>query len=214
MPPRTFWQRPGRSGAGHERARSATCLACLDQVVQWLDAMQVDGEPPADADRSADAIVRRFELRAGHPAPPTGSDERQGPPSGWRGRTAGATRGCRVRAAAAVRYMPDPDAFSAARIRWPWWQPCRASWSLESRRRPWPALDALDPFACELTILALISGTVRRGRTACSQPVRDQVDIQPVAVAAGADAAARTDVAGGPGAARGADRAPRREGAR
>jgi len=35
-------------------------LACLDQVVQWLDAMQASGEPPADAQAAADAIVARF----------------------------------------------------------------------------------------------------------------------------------------------------------
>jgi two-component system chemotaxis sensor kinase CheA len=36
------------------------CLTSLDQVVQWLDAMEVSGEPPAEAQRAADAIIARF----------------------------------------------------------------------------------------------------------------------------------------------------------
>jgi two-component system chemotaxis sensor kinase CheA len=35
-------------------------LACLDQVERWLDAMQATGEPPADAQAAADALVARF----------------------------------------------------------------------------------------------------------------------------------------------------------
>ncbi|WP_207801857.1 chemotaxis protein CheA [Phenylobacterium hankyongense] len=36
------------------------CLTCLDQVVQWLDAMEITGEPPADAGPVAEAIAKRF----------------------------------------------------------------------------------------------------------------------------------------------------------
>lgn len=46
------------------------CLTCLDQVVQWLDAMQVSGEPPSDAQAGADAIVARFAYAAAEPAGP------------------------------------------------------------------------------------------------------------------------------------------------
>ena len=38
----------------------SNCLACLDQVVRWLDRMAADGEPPGDADAAADAIVQRL----------------------------------------------------------------------------------------------------------------------------------------------------------
>jgi two-component system chemotaxis sensor kinase CheA len=38
------------------------CLACLDQVVQWLDAVQLSGEPPADAQAASEAIVARFAM--------------------------------------------------------------------------------------------------------------------------------------------------------
>lgn len=36
------------------------CLGCLDLILQWLDAMQIDGNIPASADAEADALVARF----------------------------------------------------------------------------------------------------------------------------------------------------------
>ncbi|MGH7075773.1 MAG: chemotaxis protein CheA [Stellaceae bacterium] len=42
------------------------CLACLDQVVQWLDAIEASGEIPSDADAAADALVARFAQEETH----------------------------------------------------------------------------------------------------------------------------------------------------
>ncbi|MGH6963352.1 MAG: chemotaxis protein CheA [Phenylobacterium sp.] len=53
------------------------CLSCLDQVVQWLDAMEVSGEPPSDARAASDAIVARFASRT--TSPPRGPAEIGGP---------------------------------------------------------------------------------------------------------------------------------------
>jgi two-component system, chemotaxis family, sensor kinase CheA len=36
------------------------CLACLDQVVQWLDSIEESGELPAEADAAADRLAARF----------------------------------------------------------------------------------------------------------------------------------------------------------
>src|SRR5215831_4469142 len=41
-------------------ALSGECLACLDQVLRWLDTTERAGEIPKDADEEANAIVRRF----------------------------------------------------------------------------------------------------------------------------------------------------------
>jgi len=41
-------------------AQVGDCLACLDQVLQWLDATEAAGEPPTDAQPAADAIIARF----------------------------------------------------------------------------------------------------------------------------------------------------------
>jgi two-component system, chemotaxis family, sensor kinase CheA len=37
------------------------CLACLDQVVQWLDSIEESGELPGDADTAADRLAARFQ---------------------------------------------------------------------------------------------------------------------------------------------------------
>src|ERR1700722_11758054 len=36
------------------------CLACLDQVVQWLDSIEDSGELPSGADAAADRLASRF----------------------------------------------------------------------------------------------------------------------------------------------------------
>jgi two-component system, chemotaxis family, sensor kinase CheA len=36
------------------------CLACLDRVVQWLDAIEESGELPTDADTEADRLLAKF----------------------------------------------------------------------------------------------------------------------------------------------------------
>jgi two-component system chemotaxis sensor kinase CheA len=59
-----------RSGkAAISRDMISNCLTCLDQVVQWLDTMQISGEIPATADKDADAIERRFGDAKSAPVP-------------------------------------------------------------------------------------------------------------------------------------------------
>src|SRR6202012_3429300 len=36
------------------------CLSCLDLILQWLDAMQIDGALPPMAEMEADAMISRF----------------------------------------------------------------------------------------------------------------------------------------------------------
>jgi two-component system chemotaxis sensor kinase CheA len=38
----------------------SNCLGCLDLMLQWLDAMQIDGKMPSGADRQADAMAAQF----------------------------------------------------------------------------------------------------------------------------------------------------------
>ena len=42
----------------------SACLACLDQVSRWLEAMQATGEVPADAQAQAAVIVSTFAIAA------------------------------------------------------------------------------------------------------------------------------------------------------
>jgi two-component system chemotaxis sensor kinase CheA len=148
-------------------------LACLDQVSQWLDQMQLDGEPPADAEAAADAIVARF--AAGAAREPAAA-----PPADPSWLTGLLARGQRLRdqARSAIRYRPDADCFfrgedPAALIGA---LPGLVMLDLDLNGAPEP-LDTLDPFSCRLVFHALSTATVEEvGRHAW--PRRDQVDIQ------------------------------------
>src|ERR1700761_4813384 len=41
------------------------CLSCLDLILQWLDAMQIGGKIPPNADGDATVIVDRFGVQRG-----------------------------------------------------------------------------------------------------------------------------------------------------
>ena len=50
-----------RSGRGKvSRELVSNCLSCLDLILRWLDAMQIDGEIPTRSNAEADAMVRRL----------------------------------------------------------------------------------------------------------------------------------------------------------
>jgi two-component system chemotaxis sensor kinase CheA len=44
------------------------CLQCIDQVVQWLDAIQDSGEIPPDAENDADRAITQFAVKSAAPA--------------------------------------------------------------------------------------------------------------------------------------------------
>ncbi|HEX3673967.1 MAG TPA: chemotaxis protein CheA [Rhizomicrobium sp.] len=58
------------------------CLTCLDQVVQWLDAMETSDELPAAAEAQADAIVARF-AEENTPAAAAQTAAARSMPSSW-----------------------------------------------------------------------------------------------------------------------------------
>ena len=126
------------------------CLTCLDQVVQWLDAMQESGEIPPGADAKADVIVARF-------ASPNAAVA-QAPPlsTNWAEDLLAKHPADRGLAMTALRYRPDEDCFFRGD------DPVAALEALPGLVRlefeasePWPALDAFEPFTCRLAIIAL-----------------------------------------------------------
>lgn len=144
-------------------------LTCLDQVVQWLDAMEVDGEIPPGADAAADAIVRRFDgdgqPAAPPPAPSTGQNwiqallDRHGP------------------ATLALRYAPDPDAFFRGE------DPLALLAGLPNliaveilNAGDLPPLAELDPFRCHLVLGALTAGDAASA-AAMLESVMERVEI-------------------------------------
>ncbi|WP_395672727.1 chemotaxis protein CheA [Inquilinus sp.] len=186
-----------RAGAGRVSTELIShCLACLDQVVRWLDGMAADGEPPGDADTAADAVVQRFAgLSILAPAQAVAAPDRSAA-AGWMTALLAGHPAAASRARTAVRYAPDPACFFRGE------DPLALIAGLggvESLRietiGPWPELDALDPFACRLILLTLTTVSAEEaGRHLAS--VRDQVEILPVPPALGSMDAAQLSPAG------------------
>lgn len=156
------------------------CLWSLDRVSAWLLVMERTGEPPADAEIAADAIVARFA--------PTGA----APPSldsgvatdGWLAALL-ADHGAGGEARAAVRYRPDADAFFRGE------DPLAVIADLPgllglrlAPEGPWPSLETFDPFASQLVIDALSSADADTLRGALSA-LGAQVQVVPLAEGGG-----------------------------
>jgi two-component system chemotaxis sensor kinase CheA len=56
------------------RSLISDCLSCLDLILQWLDAMQIDGEIPPTAEAAAVAMAARFIPDASVTVPMSSSD--------------------------------------------------------------------------------------------------------------------------------------------
>jgi two-component system chemotaxis sensor kinase CheA len=157
------------------------CLTCVDQVVQWLDAMEQAGEVPADADAAADRLAGRFEADA--PAS-LAQPEAEGPPawaSAWSADSP-EWQGART----AIRYAPDPGCFFRGED--PLALIAGAPGLLDLRLEPaspWAPLASLDPFACNLVISALFSAGPE-DVAAHMRAVSDQWDLHVLPEPAGA----------------------------
>lgn len=128
------------------------CLVCVDQVVEWLDQIEATGELPRDADASA--IVARFARadRSGGAA-----DARVGGDD-WAAALLAAHAAVAEQARTAIRYRPHAESFFRHQ------DPLERIAALPGLlavavepNAPWPALADLDPFTCNLTLLALTS---------------------------------------------------------
>ncbi|TCK19772.1 two-component system chemotaxis sensor kinase CheA [Ancylobacter aquaticus] len=135
------------------------CLSCLDQVVQWLEVIEQTGEPPADADSGADAVVALFE--PGAPTPAKASPEVAANLDAWLDALSVAKPDVRAAARSALCHQPDEGSFfrgddPLVRIR-------DLSGLLAVDLVPTgPAVPPaeIDPFACHLLIFAISSEQV------------------------------------------------------
>jgi two-component system, chemotaxis family, sensor kinase CheA len=159
-------------------------LTCLDQVVQWLDAMQEDGEIPLGADAAAEALVRRFSAPSKKPAAP--------PQTGDWSETL-AARHPNVGATIAIRYRPDAEAFFRGEDPLAILSRMPGLAALEIvKPEAWPPLGELDPFLCRLSFLALAICSLDEARSAL-QAVASQIEIAPLSpVEAGASGVPET----------------------
>ena len=146
------------------------CLTCLDQVVQWLAVMQVDGAIPADADAAADALVARFQRAS----PRVTIDAASA--AAWRDDLV--ARHGQGGASVALRYAPAPDAFLRGQDPLALLAAVPDLLALEVEDgSPWPALEDLDPFSCRLVFLALAGCPARMPRAEALGAADGQVEI-------------------------------------
>lgn len=133
------------------------CLASLDQVGLWLDTLARSGALPADGNDGAQVLIDRLAAIEGH-------DEKQAPSPGVAQRWLAGLRARHVSAGGAItaiRYAPGSDCFyqgedPVARIAT---LPQALAQEL-APLNPWPSLSELDPYACNLVLMALTAASV------------------------------------------------------
>jgi len=140
------------------------CLACLDQVLQWLDTMEQTGElPPPTCEAEADRVIARFSVAAAKTDPAAASTvAAAGVSDAWLELLLERHSQLRSQARAAMRFVPDAECFfrnedPIARVTS---LPGLLSLDVEPVSA-WPALGELDPFRCNLVLIALTSSSVR-----------------------------------------------------
>lgn len=153
------------------------CLACLDQVIQWLDDIERDGDLPKDAGRGAAAIVARFSRKDGADSG-TGRQPDVEPSVDWLSTLLAAHPDAAPEARCALRYTPDADCFFShedplARIAG---LPGLLSVDVHPVHR-WPPLSDFDPFQCNLVLTALSSAPATEIQTALAD-VLDRCQVE------------------------------------
>lgn len=155
------------------------CLACLDQVLIWLGTMEADGQPPAGADAEAEAIQRRFG-RAGSPHTSIAPPAAPAIPGAWAMELLARHPEAAAAARTALRYTPDRDCFFRGEDPLALVAGLPGLLALEiAPAGEWPALEELDPFACHLILLALISGPAEQAGDLLHRQ-RGQCEILPL----------------------------------
>jgi len=131
------------------------CLACLDRVVEWLSTIEQSGAIPPYADaRDIVALFARGAESAQVRSAPSDPDD------SWIHKLLDAHAAAAPAAKTALRYTPDADSFFRHE------DPLERIAALPGLlavdigpRTPWPKLDELDPFSCNLTITALVASS-------------------------------------------------------
>jgi len=133
------------------------CLAGLDQVGQWLDALESSGALSEDANDRAEALISRLAAIDGFDKKPT-TGIRAAKPWVAALRARHSSRGDAI---TAIRYAPGADCFyqgedPVARIGT---LPLLSAQEL-APLNPWPSLSELDPYSCNLVLMALTAAPV------------------------------------------------------
>ncbi|HEX3996596.1 MAG TPA: Hpt domain-containing protein, partial [Acetobacteraceae bacterium] len=155
------------------------CLACLDQVVRWLEETEAKGDIPMLPDTAADALVARLTSPAATlPAVPARNPSLGAPD--WLAPLLARHAARRAEVQTALRYTPDPDCFFRAEDPLGLVADLPGILALElAPVEPWPALEEFSPFGCNLVITALLAAPPDAASLVLL-PVSDQVTIFPV----------------------------------
>jgi two-component system, chemotaxis family, sensor kinase CheA len=157
-------------------------LACLDQVSQWLDELEREDRLPEVQDSTANALAALFEESSPDISPAAMAAPATAQPN-WIEPLLAVHPEQRGAARVAVRYRPDRDCFFRAEDPLALIAALPGLLTLElTPNEPWPSLDALDPFACNLSMTALSSGTFD-DVTECLRSATGQFDIHALAPA-------------------------------
>lgn len=131
-------------------ARIGRCLAHLDQVTAWLDAIERSGELPRAAGGEPGGLAGRLGTEAGS------ASRARAAPTAWLRDLLQRYPGAAARALTAVRFAPAADSLYRGE------DPLEEMTSLPgllaldfTARAPWGELEALDPFHCNLVLTAL-----------------------------------------------------------
>jgi two-component system, chemotaxis family, sensor kinase CheA len=140
--------------------RVGHCLACLDRVAQWLDALEATGELPAGAAEQAAKIIARFTVAAEATNTASGVIQNAAAQS-WVTDILQRNASLRARTTTAVRFIPDPDCLYQGQDPIARMTALPALLVLDMEPvSAWPALSSLDPFACNLALTALTASSV------------------------------------------------------
>ncbi|MFC3580943.1 chemotaxis protein CheA [Sphingomonas hylomeconis] len=158
----------------------ATLVALIDQTDTWIDAMAQHGALPDSADAAADALIAGMAGMAGGSDAPAAIDPTA--PAPWlEALLAAHAHALGDGALVAFRYRPDGDCFFRGD------DPLAIVAAIADLRvleimpaTDWPALDALTPFDCMVTLTGISGAPLAELRRAL-RFVIDQVEIVAVA---------------------------------
>uniref|UniRef100_Q07KH3 Chemotaxis protein CheA n=1 Tax=Rhodopseudomonas palustris (strain BisA53) TaxID=316055 RepID=Q07KH3_RHOP5 len=174
------------------RAIIDAALACLDQVSNWVDGFEGKGALPSGAGEGARAMAERLRaLLSDTPiaaSKPTVSDADAAAVPDWAARLLDAARDQLARTSSktptalhAICYQPLPGCFFTGDDPLGLMRKLPGLLALQIEpREPWPELEVLDPFACNLRLMA-IAATDRAVLDEVFRLVPDQVAFVSIA---------------------------------
>jgi two-component system chemotaxis sensor kinase CheA len=160
-----------------------SCLACLDQVVLWLDEIDAQGDLPASPDVAAEALMSRLVLpdpeqtATSQPAP---EEKAASDTPFWLAPLLGRHPALLDAARTALRYTPDADCFFRGEDPLALVSSLPGLLALElAPVRPWPSLEELSSFECNL-IVTMLSAAPPDDAATVLRTASGRVEICPI----------------------------------